>query len=701
MPDDQPLPEVVIAPPQLPPPPTDKSETSPTGSWEHVKSLGSIAVKIFTAVSSVVVGAFIVVSLGMLFSHRKSIELDTISVPETLSKAGFTSDVATRHLRDAIHAVQERATTSMAKTGVDTDQDLSVISIPETGLSLQNVAVAVRSLLPGWRHEVSGEFVQSESGILLRLRLNDRMIFSATGKNADADWADALLGKVDLGTGDKALDKDSLETGAFKVVRETQPYLVASALYTEGRDDNTAADKEADRIIALYPADDENVYWALNLKGLIAQDRGDDAQAEAFYRRLPRLAIARENLGELYMTQRKLQEAITEYKVAIQLDPKDANARSDLGDAYLDQHKPEMAIAEYQKAVELDPKHAPAHNGLGNFYLDQHKPEMAIAEYQKAVELDPKYAPAHNGLGNFYLDQHKPEMAIAEYQKAVELDPKYAPAHNGLANVYYYDQHKPEMAIAEYQKAIELYPKNAIPHANLGNVYLDQHKPEMAIAEYQKAVELDPKDAPSHNGLGNVYYYDQHKPEMAIAEYQKAVELDPKDAPSHNGLGNVYLDQHKPEMAIAEYQKAIELDTKYAPPHNGLGNVYYYDQHKPEMAIAEYQKAVELDTKYAPPHNGLGNLYYYDQHKPEMAIAEYQKAIELDPTDAPAYYNLGLSLRDAATSSGTDEQKANWLKEACQAFEEGGKLAPDAPDYLARTHDIDSLMNGRGHCPPT
>jgi hypothetical protein len=48
----------------------------------------------------------------------------------------------------------------MAKTSIDTDQDLCGITIPKTGLSLQSMAVAMRSLVPGWRREVSGEFVQ-------------------------------------------------------------------------------------------------------------------------------------------------------------------------------------------------------------------------------------------------------------------------------------------------------------------------------------------------------------------------------------------------------------------------------------------------------------------------------------------------------------------------------------------------------------
>ena len=290
MPDDQQVPEVAIAPPEPPPPATEETETSPKGPWERTKSWGKIAVAIFAGVPSAVIAAWILVSLAVLTFHRHSLDLDAIGVPETLSKAGFTSEVATQHLRDAIYAVQKRADTGMAKAGVDTDQDLSGVTIPKTGLSLQSVAVAVRSLLPGWRREVSGEFVQLEKGLLLRLRLNGKLIVSKTAEKADTvsktaekadtDAADMLLGRADLGI-DETLVKDDLESGAFNVVRETQPYLAASALYGNSKTDLDAADREADRIIA-STAPDEAVLSAVYLKGLTDETFSYWAESDAF-----------------------------------------------------------------------------------------------------------------------------------------------------------------------------------------------------------------------------------------------------------------------------------------------------------------------------------------------------------------------------------------------------------------------------------
>jgi hypothetical protein len=124
MPDDQPLSEVVIPPSESPQPaaekPKKKTRTrskrrSRQRQWERIKSWGKIAIAILAGVPSAVIAIGILGSLLILTLHRRSLDLDTIGVPETLTKAGFTSEVATRHLRDAIYAVQKRATASRPK----------------------------------------------------------------------------------------------------------------------------------------------------------------------------------------------------------------------------------------------------------------------------------------------------------------------------------------------------------------------------------------------------------------------------------------------------------------------------------------------------------------------------------------------------------------------------------------------------------
>jgi tetratricopeptide (TPR) repeat protein len=537
-------------------------------SWQWFKLWGKRVLAVLAGIPTLIIGTWIVVSVLMLTFQRHNLDIDGIGVPEALSKAGFTSEVATERLRDAIFAVQDLSHTTMAKTGIDTDQELSVITIPKTGLSLQDVAVTLRSLFPHWQRKITGEFTQSGNQLSLQLRLTGRKIFEKVAATADPDAASALIGP-------------SLESGAFKVVKRIEPFIAASALYGDGKSTDLApAEKAADEIIDRFPPGDENVppkdenvMRAVNLKGLIAYKRGDYPTAKAYYERAPQLAVAHANLGILYQDrhyeQYDLGKALGEYQTAISLDPEDAWPHNNLGKLHRDQHKPDAAIAEYHTAIRLDPDSAPPRVGLCVVYRDQHKLDVAIAECQTAIRLDPKGAPSHVALGDVYRDQHKPDQAIDEYQTAISLDEKDVTPHNNLGDLYS-EQHRAQAAIDEFQAAIHLDPKGAEPHFNLGNVYNDQHMLDAAIDEYQTAISLDPKYAAPHNNLG-LAYRDQNKVDAAIDEFQAAIHLDPKNAEPHNNLGNVYSDQHKLEAAIDEYRTAIRLSPTVADPYYNMG----------------------------------------------------------------------------------------------------------------------------------
>jgi tetratricopeptide (TPR) repeat protein len=111
---------------------------------------------------------------------------------------------------------------------------------------------------------------------------------------------------------------------------------------------------------------------------------------------------------------------------------------------------------------------------------------------------------------------------------------------------------------------------------------------------------------------------------------------------------------------------------------------------------------VGLGAKVTSPqaYYNLG-LVYYEQRQLEIAISEFQAAIHIDSKLAAADYNLGLALRDTAISSTAGEERAKLLEDAWRAFAEGSKLAPATAKYADRLHEMDSQMQGHGHCPPT
>ena len=130
--------------------------------------------------------------------------------------------------------------------------------------------------------------------------------------------------------------------------------------------------------------------------------------------------------------QEKVEEAITEYRVAIRLNPNYALPHNNLGNALKDQEKAEEAITEYRVAIRLKPDYAEPHNGLGNAMFSQGKLEEAIAEFREAIRLKPDYAIPTTASASFCA-QGKLEEAIAEYRGAIRLKPDFGMAHNNWA----------------------------------------------------------------------------------------------------------------------------------------------------------------------------------------------------------------------------------------------------------------------------
>ncbi|MFL6538705.1 MAG: tetratricopeptide repeat protein [Chthoniobacterales bacterium] len=124
--------------------------------------------------------------------------------------------------------------------------------------------------------------------------------------------------------------------------------------------------------------------------------------------------------------QGRLEPAMREYELALQLDPKLAEAHYGLGNVLRDQAKFDPAISHYEDALRADPNNGEYHFRLAETLLRIGHNDEALVELENAARLSPKVATPHLAYANALASQGRTADAQAEYAKALELDPKLA-----------------------------------------------------------------------------------------------------------------------------------------------------------------------------------------------------------------------------------------------------------------------------------
>ncbi len=192
-------------------------------------------------------------------------------------------------------------------------------------------------------------------------------------------------------------------------------------------DDAIAEYKKA---ISIDPLD-TNAY---NNSGAVYAQQGKFNEAEAEVRKA--LAIDPENI----LAKKNLEDILNRGKIVVEtespLDKKGGKAAqiaayNELGNKYKQKRLYDDAISSYKMAIQIDPNYAGSHYNLGSAYVKKGLYNEAVLETEKALKLDPKLADAHRNLGLiYYLYQKDSKKAVYHFKKLLQLAPNQLDAEN-------------------------------------------------------------------------------------------------------------------------------------------------------------------------------------------------------------------------------------------------------------------------------
>lgn len=178
--------------------------------------------------------------------------------------------------------------------------------------------------------------------------------------------------------------------------------------------------------------------------------------------------------------------AESEFRRAIELNPGYATAHQWYAELLSQLGRHEEALSEIKLAQQLDPFSLIINVVRGDALRGAGQYDLAIEQLNKTLEIDPNFAHAHFHLGMTYLRKEAFADAIAEFQKAVTLSPNVTDYKGGLGYAYARAGKRAE-AWNVLEELKERSKRSYIPWFYIAGIYAGLDEKDQAIAYLEKA----------------------------------------------------------------------------------------------------------------------------------------------------------------------------------------------------------------------
>jgi tetratricopeptide (TPR) repeat protein len=239
-----------------------------------------------------------------------------------------------------------------------------------------------------------------------------------------------------------------------------------------------------------------------------------------------------------------LDQAIADFRKAVELNPLSASAFLKLGDAYMRKKDYGAAISPLKRAAELSPDSLSVHKLLGYALLSQGYAAEAIPHLEIAHES--------GALGIAQLQADQPAEAVINLKNALAKSP------DDPDLIYYLGRAAGALSTESNERLLTKFPQTARGHQVLGQSYYSAKMFSEAEKEYEKAIALRPDLPGLHLELGEVYAASSQWTQ-AEEQFRDEVKLQPGNAEVAYRSGDALLQVGNMKEAADELRRSDSL----------------------------------------------------------------------------------------------------------------------------------------------
>src|SRR2546425_244154 len=486
-----------------------------------------------------------------------------------------------------------------------------------------------------------------------------------------AQKPDDVAAIIQLGLAEKNRGRPEAATEWFLRARELDPdssvaqFYLGEIYYNRGVNGDALAALE--RAVELNP-DNANAHY---LMAFVLGDLGRHQDARAASKRAiqlnPPLARAQTNLSlERYNAERRRQRVRAREMPEPQVVEGNALAHYNLGLAFRQKGYYNEALREYRLALERGEDRRLTLQAMGELHLLKHDFAAALELYETLLREVPDSPKLWNERGVVLHQAGRPDEALASYQQAVAIDGKYALSWNNLG-VLQAHRGAAEPAIESLRTALQLQGTFSAARLNLGLLLYQLRRFQLSLEAYRQVLQTEPASAAAWNGIGLVLVELKRFPDARNA-FVRAVEADPDHAGAHYNLSFTLSNLGDYDGALRATKRALELDPYYVSQKFALAIDLQYE--KATIGIApEISADVAAET--------LGEDFAFDQRLldnifQELAPVPATEAPGAKPADDPLalardYVSKGLMDVATAGAGGAVQRGAGALTALRQA----------------------------------
>jgi tetratricopeptide (TPR) repeat protein len=276
------------------------------------------------------------------------------------------------------------------------------------------------------------------------------------------------------------------------------------------------------------------------------------------------------------------EKAILDLEQLVAEHVESAEAHFDLGNLYYSSGRMEQALMHYEETVSLQPDNPLYLKNLADLlYSECKETDRALNLYEKILSLNPEDVQTLMVTGHLCVSLKRFDEALAHYNQILDLEPWNVEAQQFIERLVKRDgiretEENPESIYQQCQglvdrghieKAISCleslsseHPDFALAHNDLGVLYYQQGDMKRCQLSYERAVSIEPANPNFQKNLADFYLVEKGNVEQALEIYMSVLNDNPEDIDTLMAAGHVSAAIGNADSARLFYDRVLDVE---------------------------------------------------------------------------------------------------------------------------------------------